>query len=177
MNDEAVKWLREQIEGDKSAALIISSGGFAPERWDTDPPGQVNPERMPEADAITAALGIDPHDRAFPRHEFWTALVSWERENNEPEEDRVRESDLPTAIVNDGRREADHIRRQDPRNTVARCEAELAILDEHADGWQIGDPLRDCQWEAWPCHTLRLLASGYKHREGYAQHWAEVTPQ
>ena len=132
---------------------------------------------MPEADAITAALGIDPHDRAFPRHEHWVALVSWERENHEPEEARVRESDLPVVIVNDGRREADHICRQDPRNTVVRCEAELAILDEYAVGLA---PLTspDLTGGAVAHDGLRFavtaVASGYRHREGYAQHWGEA---
>lgn len=54
---------------------------------------------------------------------------------------------------------------------LAKADAALAILDEHAEGWQIGDPLRDCQWEVWPCKTLRLVASGYRHRPGYAEHW------
>ena len=92
----------------------------------------------------------------------------------------------------------------DPQDTIARCEAELAILDEHG-------PLPDCSAEMiakyraagfpeaqiaameamvscarchvpvddayedeeqclpveYPCRTVRLLASGYKHRPGF----------
>jgi hypothetical protein len=200
--DEAIEWLRQQVEGDKSAALIISSGGYAPERWDTDPQGQVNPEGMTQARAIDALLA-DEDDPAFQPHGCWVALHSWDRENNEPEEDRVRESDLPVVIVNDGRREADHIRRQDPRNTVARCEAELAILDEHYILWSAGsgisNPEQYDEFSVVPvgganqdhgcvcchyygmggvkgygvCRTVRLLAGGYRHRDGYAELWGQ----
>ena len=86
---------------------------------------------------------------------------------------------------------AAHMALNDPQDVIARCEAELAILDAHAfdttgkfgsegpprcttclsdrDGYEE-------QWEAdpWPCQTVRLLASGYRHREGYAEHWPEV---
>jgi Family of unknown function (DUF6221) len=201
MSDEAaVKWLREQIEADLSAATIISNGGFAPERWDTDPRGQVNAARMPECDAITRALGEDPDDVAFPRHAFWTALVSWEKENNEAEDERVRESDLPVAIVNNGRREANHISRHDPLNTVADCEAKLAILDEHyilfADDQneayeefsvvRVGGADQDhgcvtchCYGQGAAkgygyCRTVRALASAYRYRDGYEEHWGDA---
>ena len=175
--DEAVAWLREQIEDDKQAALIISNGGFAPERWDTDPPGQVNPERLTQAKAVDALLADD--DPAFPLDGYWVALYAWERENDEPETARVRASDLPAAIVNDGRREADHIRRHDPLNTVADCEAKLAILDaclpdasmdEAVDNGDISAE-EYVSTEAMGAIVLRLLAAGYRHRDGYARYW------
>jgi hypothetical protein len=170
MSGDLVAWLRQQIEGDKSAAEIVSAGGYAPQRWDTDPPGQVNPAKLPEADAVTAALGIDPHDPAFPRHEFWTALVAWDRENIEPEDARVRESDLPVAIVNNGRRELDHIRRHDPQDTIARCEAGQAMLDKaEATVERYGE-------ESVPArialHFVELLGWGYRYRDGYQDSWA-----
>jgi Family of unknown function (DUF6221) len=178
---EAVAWLRKQIEGDKSAALIISCGGFAPERWDTDPPGQINLERMPEAHAIDRLLtNAEEGDPAFRPHGYWAALHSWDRENHEPESARVRESDLPVAIVNDGRREADHIRRQDPFNTVARCEAELAIVDlcERVIRDDEGEQLWSDGWAGLGVAKLNLaaVASGYRHRPGYAEHWGETAP-
>jgi len=185
VSDDLVTWLRAEILADKAAAEIISDGGFAPERWDSEPPGEVNLPRLPQADAITAALGINPHDEAFPRHEHWTELVSWERENDEPESARVRESDLPVAIVNDGRREADHIRRHDPRFAVADCEAKLAILDEHTHAPADLDSEGSADFGCRTCHmvhdeftaaagwckTVRLLASGYQHRPGYQEEW------
>ena len=66
----------------------------------------------------------------------------------------------------------------DPRDTIARCEAELAILDEHGGAPGI-DPGEVCcvrcgdyPQEPHPCRTVRLLASGYRHRPGYQEAWA-----
>jgi len=74
----------------------------------------------------------------------------------------------------------------DPRDTIARCEAELAILDEH-DESDTPEELRHGHWEGhgsnerWirdepndcpvcreesPCRTVRLIASGYKFWPG-----------
>ena len=72
----------------------------------------------------------------------------------------------------------------DPQDTIARCEAELAILDLHrpvaeGSGWlecQECGPNNDTsgilavpgQGETfWPCATVRLLAGGYRHRPGF----------
>ena len=82
--------------------------------------------------------------------------------------------------------EARHIALNDPQDVIARCEAELAILDAHEqdEGWclycernckcDLGDDCVEDSWRAYPCPTVRLLASGYRHREGYAGHWGEV---
>ena len=84
----------------------------------------------------------------------------------------------------------------DPRDTIARCEAELAILEEHAsegDGrWpecvRCADthPARcECgrlageHWRgaySYPCATVRLLGSAYKHQPGYREEWAATSP-
>jgi hypothetical protein len=73
----------------------------------------------------------------------------------------------------------------------ARCEAELAILDEHApaDFTAYGERLcRRCRWDddergrdddahhwaVYPCRTVRLLLSGYKHRPGYPERFANT---
>jgi Family of unknown function (DUF6221) len=186
--DEAVAWLREQIEGDLAAARIIGPGGYDPQRWDTDPPGQVNCASMGASAAITAALGPDADSSCG-----WVRLESWDRCPGDPED--VRESAVPVALVEDGRREVDHIRRHDPRNVVADCEAKLAILDEHvSDGGpsypqciRCADTHRDdcdCGWlslggEHWrsaqdfPCRTVRLLAAAYRHQNGYARYWGD----
>jgi hypothetical protein len=85
----------------------------------------------------------------------------------------------------------DHIAANDPQDTIARCEAELAILDEHASDGDRIDPecvgcaarhpaSCECGWQSaggqhwrtaapYPCRTVRLLASGYKHRPGYRE--------
>lgn len=84
----------------------------------------------------------------------------------------------------------------DPRDTIARCEAELAILEEHAsdgDGrWpqcvrcadthparcKCGRPAGE-HWRgaySYPCVTVRLLGSAYKHQPGYREEWAATSP-
>ena len=74
--------------------------------------------------------------------------------------------------------QADHIAAHDPRDEIARAESVLAVLDEHArlddsiwcrtcdPGGESGD---SAAW--YPCRTLRLLAYGYRHREGWQDGW------
>jgi hypothetical protein len=191
---DPVAWLRAEVKADLSAARIINAGGFSPQRWDTEPPGQVNPDEIPQSRAVTDALGCDPAYICG-----WVQLVAYDKLNNEPDEAYGRDSGAPFALVDNGRREFEHIIRHDPRNEIARCEAELAILDEHALTWPDGEPeyesldepvadsrggvhyvpvrggvvppyvCRTCGYDdGQPCKTVRLLASGYKHRPGYA---------
>ena len=72
----------------------------------------------------------------------------------------------------------------DPRDTIARCEAELAILDAHdrPEHYCPLPVLPSAHGQLWtpaegPCWTVRSLASGYRHRPGYAEHWGEVAPR
>jgi hypothetical protein len=70
---------------------------------------------------------------------------------------------------------------RDPRSAIARCEAELAVLDEHAArdadvGLMLGpDRLRQREWAGLRL-AVRLLAGGYRHRDGWAAHWASAEP-
>jgi hypothetical protein len=87
------------------------------------------------------------------------------------------------------------------REVTARCEAELAILDEHyiltsddknpdyeefcvyrfpSHGYDFGCVC--CHYYAQGavrnygyCRTLAAVASAYRHREGYTEHWAVPT--
>jgi hypothetical protein len=76
----------------------------------------------------------------------------------------------------------------DPQDTIARCEAELAVLDEHPPIplSETHDGCKTCvTWlddegqhefgiavsELWPCRTVRLLAGGYRHQPGYQDEW------
>lgn len=90
----------------------------------------------------------------------------------------------------------------DPRDTIARCEAELAILNVHrlviadrgggvltryviinenpdmraierARSWHNID-CRTCHLR-YPCRTIRLLGAGYRYRDGYQDEWAPGT--
>jgi hypothetical protein len=56
----------------------------------------------------------------------------------------------------------------DPRDTIARCETELAILDDHgSDGKPKYPECRCCGVEHFPCRTVRLVGYGYRFRDGY----------
>ena len=73
----------------------------------------------------------------------------------------------------------------DPRDTIARCEAELAILDEHSS---LRVPYGDARGSAatsyecatcgfggpsgsYPCRTVRLVGYGYRFWGGYRAEW------
>jgi len=58
----------------------------------------------------------------------------------------------------------------DPRDTIARCEAELAILDryEKQDAKASENAMEeDRAWTLWP--VVALLASGYRYWPGYEE--------
>lgn len=76
---------------------------------------------------------------------------------------------------------ADHIVLQQPRDTIARCEAELALLDLHKPG-EYGECVTChvgaqscgcCGWGDFPCDTVQLLARGYRHRPGFKPSWLD----
>jgi len=190
-----IAWLRKEIERDLSAACIIGAGGFEPQRWDTEPPGQVNPEHIPASNEVSAALGLDSEEAPCG----WVQVVAYDRLNTEPPERDSRDSTAPVVLADSGRRAFEHIVRHDPRNEAARCEAELAILDEHyilhredrsevyeefsvtphpgAEGCDYGCVTCHYRgmgsvWGKGYCRTVRLLASGYRNRPRYAAQWA-----
>jgi hypothetical protein len=76
--------------------------------------------------------------------------------------------------------DAEYLVRQDPRDTIARREADLAILEEHKPGRYGECVICDigaqscgcCGWGEFPCNTVSNLASGYRHREGYLAKWS-----
>lgn len=82
-------------------------------------------------------------------------------------------------------REAVLIAAHDPRDTIARCEAELALLDEHAvEDTGFGKYCRVCseystkpgesselEPAAAPCRTVLLLATSRRHRLGFNPEW------
>lgn len=69
----------------------------------------------------------------------------------------------------------------DPRDTIARCEAELAILGEYEAARLVADAAREQRGGVGGAvyglvrgleRVVRLLACGYGHRDGYRQEWA-----
>lgn len=59
---------------------------------------------------------------------------------------------------------ADHIAAHDSQTTIARCEAELAELALHEPNFADCCPLDD---QVSPCESVRIKASGYRHRPGF----------
>ena len=166
---DMMTWLRREIERDLLVATMISAGGFAPQRWDTEPPGQVNPEDITASRQVTEIIGAQHEEVAG-----WVQIVAYDRLNNEPPEKDCRDGTSPVILVDNGRREFEHIIRHDPRNEVARCEAELAILDlyeQQAAKASENAMQEDRAWTLWP--VISLLASGYKFRPGYRQEWEQ----
>ena len=91
----------------------------------------------------------------------------------------VRAADIDVEPASDAWRRdaADHIAANDPRDTIARCEAELAILDEHGPDDTFGpDDLCCCACGdrpqvPFPCRTVRILLGAYQHRTGFKAEW------
>ena len=61
----------------------------------------------------------------------------------------------------------------DPRDTIARCDAELAILDEYVAAIRITDAIGAGLDDAARAldRAVRHLASGYSHWPGYKEEW------
>ena len=88
-----------------------------------------------------------------------------------------------TVVYDEGapsREQFEHMEANDPRDVIARCEAELALLDEHGPFDPESDWLRDfCATcghldrnrVAFPCRTVRLVGHGYRFRPGYSEAW------
>ena len=150
MSDEgAAAWLRQVIEGDKAAALAATPGPWAFEGDDITDDELYSVHNGEHGDLVGQTV-------AFTR-------------------DRQVEN-------------GQHMARQNPLNVIARCESDLVLLDLHkpvSDEYVDGDgDTRDsllcdecdnCGAAFnWPCRTARLLARGYRHREGYADHWGAL---
>lgn len=83
---------------------------------------------------------------------------------------------LDYARKNAARRPINPMRSHEMRDLIARCEAELAILDEHeardkdADLMLGPNTLRQREWSGLRL-AIRLLGSGYQFRPGYREEW------
>jgi Family of unknown function (DUF6221) len=142
---EALAWLREQIEGDESAARGLADLGSG--HWIA---------------VKNAGLDWTVHDALGGMLQAPSMADCW------------------------GEAPAQFIAGNDPQDVIARCEAELAILDRHSPVTAAYGPMErlpccgacspdeDMTYAtSWPCGTVLDLASGYRHRPGYAEHWGE----
>lgn len=151
-------WLRATIERDKSDADLISAGGFGPAVFRTEP----------------------------SRSRRWEVLRKYEWGLGESHDEPPCVDEV--GFIGTGRNEHLHITRHDPHSVIARCEADLLILDEHhhhpANAPDSAHNVADfgcgtCHvhphdggtcGEGW-CRTVRLLAWGYRFRDlpGYTE--------
>lgn len=151
---EMVAWLGGQIELDKSAALNATPGGWG-------------------ADIPSTAEDSDPYP---------TSISSLNGA-------KVVSSTGPGSAVSID--DALHIARHDPQNVIADCDAKLAIIDNYADTTHIRDEAAERiraagdhpaaeDLDTWDRaqreipvmeHWVRLLAQGYRHRDGYREEW------
>lgn len=70
-------------------------------------------------------------------------------------------------------KDAAHMARHDPRDTVARCDAELAILDRYDELLARGQTNVMDEDRIWLAQGfVCLLASGYRNRDGWKDAWA-----
>ena len=149
--DAAVAWLRQQVQARLEMARKADTGeSWEADRrygaaWDVDLKPSLGPVASP-GDGREASLGIEDCDD-FENPRFLSAMVF----------------------------HAQHIAANDPRDTVARCEAELGILDLHAL-WAAG-PTAHPAMGAAACavsDAVRHVARAYRHWEGYAEHWGDA---
>jgi hypothetical protein len=154
--------LKTTIEGDKAAAEAADKA--APGPW-------VN-------------TGQDGLGDAWQIHGAPTGETTWAYDRVTEESHEVPElRRVATLKYDDGggvweREAADHIVLQQPRDTIARCEAELKILDLHGRneyGYCATCDPDSCGCVGsgvYPCDTLRALAAGRRHRPGFNPDWA-----
>ncbi|MFF5211877.1 DUF6221 family protein [Streptosporangium sp. NPDC000396] len=175
--NEMLTWLRATIEGDLAAALRASN-------------------RLPgHSERRGAALGIE-HDGAKPEEvTVWpTQAERWAAEPDSPAGGKVvvasRSARRREAAASDDPATLAHIAIHDPQDTVARCMAELAELNElkamphhgwdnrppygcpmvRPDVW--ADPVCTCGRDAFVNRMIGIKAYGYRHRPGWQEGWA-----
>lgn len=151
---EAVMWLRATIEGDLVVAKAACGLVYVDDDWTVQGPGSGRWE-LAEAD---------------DRPQVWQAdgQREWVATDRGTEPEEYEELDPAHAA---------HIVRHDPRDTIARSEADLKLLDMHGPNrygcCRACDP-DSCGCtgsEDYPCATVRTLLSGYRHREGFKPEW------
>jgi hypothetical protein len=98
-------------------------------------------------------------------------LLSWLKATIEGDKAAAKKATPPPPFVLS--EDADHLMRQNPRDTITRCEAELALLDDYAEAKAFYD--KHLSAPAGELHGLnsaiKRLASGYRHRPGFDPEW------
>ena len=165
-DQQMVAWLRFQILARKAAAEAATEGP-----WEVT--GQDGLD-----DAWQIYGGVDKNGGT---------LVDWN--SGEPVEVPVRHR-VATLNYEDGggvwrREDADHIVLNQPRDTIARCEAELRILNDYDDFARVAadhpSPPGDPSWAELSAGILGDvigdLAYAYRHRPGFDSSWFISAPE
>ncbi|MBP2704428.1 hypothetical protein JOL79_11445 [Microbispora sp. RL4-1S] len=145
--DDLITWLRATIEGDLAKARAATQGDWAMF-------GHGDDEYLPTP--------------AYPG-ENTTRGHGW----------NISVTDLagPDVAAELRHADAEHVVAQQPRDTIARCKADLALLDQNAKLHQLADPAKDPRQEyvlaaGASDYALKILAYGYRHRPGWQEGWA-----
>lgn len=147
MEDEIAAWLRKQAEADKAAAEALIGDGWTG-MWRIDRYGAV-------------------HDCGFGE-ELLKGVVH----------DRASWRSVDVAKVRRAQAEAAHVKIHEPAGEVARAESVLAVLDDYETAWKLAEAAWEQEDEAAHSlgdqartlkRTVRRLAYGYRHREGYKE--------
>ena len=151
MNDEAVKWLREQVTQRMETAKEACHEGEG-NWWRRRQALYVDREPVPAGALFEGTPEVDD-----PEHDIFLAeIVVY---------DEGRPSDAQVA----------HMALNDPQDVIARCEAELAILAAYDEACKVAEfPDEAGGFANGLDEAVKLLGSGYRHREGYAEHCGEA---
>lgn len=145
-SDDMLSWLRAVVEGDKAAAEATSA---TPHRKaETASADHAAWSYSGESGVVMCGCGV------FEGVASGNCGCCW------PDAEG-REVDLA------------HIALHDPRDTIARCEAELALLDDHAEATaHYAKHLEAPAGEVYGLWVaIKRLLSGYQHREGFNPDW------
>ena len=142
-----MKWLRQVIEGDLAGAKKLLSEDWGDRAWAVTPCAGDEAENCP---CIVQQGEEKPYD--VPQ----VPLIRY-----------IADAETPELAA--------WIARHDLRAGIARCEAELAILDASEKAWKVAEfPDEAGGFANGLEEAVKILASGYKYHEGYAEHWAGV---
>lgn len=164
-SDELVPWLRYEIR----LRLVTARGA------------------MPGTAPISGAWSYDEQARPVPCIKGYglAGEIGWQSSVPEGAWDCEDPGDDCADIRRRARDAGAHIVANDPRDTIARCEFELALLDEHTfirvgyrDSAGIDRHSYECAAcdpggppDSYPCRTVRLLGYAYRFRTGYREEW------